>query len=175
MLSLVLCACGPDSGDKTTGTDTSSDTQDTTTAGTSEPTGTTTGTASTDATDTGTTTGTATTEAETTSDASVSSLPTGVGCENFLPPIEPATLEPVALDTPFEVGFMVPGLEGNTTWELTGDLPPGVVFTVETGILGGTPTMAGMFSFWLDARPTMDNPDCSTVPTGSMYELVVSE
>ena len=54
-------------------------------------------------------------------------------------------------------------------------LPAGLEFTAETGILAGTPTIAGTFNFSLGAGPTMDNPDCGTVPAFTQYEIVVNE
>ncbi|MDC0668415.1 hypothetical protein [Nannocystis radixulma] len=176
MLSLTLVACGSDGEGKTTDTDTSADTQDTTAGSASDPTGTTNGD-STDGTATDTGGDTDATAGETTDDGDTTApTTTAMGCENFLPPIMPESLEPVAIDTPIEVAFTVPGLEDNTFWELTfGELPPGVEFTAETGVLAGTPTVAGMFAFTLWARPAMDNPDCGTVPTTTDYVLVVTE
>ncbi|WAS95206.1 putative Ig domain-containing protein [Nannocystis punicea] len=180
MLSLALVACGDDGGDKTSDTSTGTDptTDATSTDGTSEPTtsageSTTTdasGGETTDATD-GETTEDVGTTAETTT--TMPPLTTGGPCENFLPPIQPETLEPLTVGLAVEIAFTVPGLEDNTSWTLMGDLPPGLEFTAETGVLAGTPSTAGTFEFSLEAGPTMDNPDCPTLPSFTMYELVV--
>lgn len=178
-LGLALFACGPEARTTESATSTSGPstgaTDDTAATGTSEPTGTASA-ASTEATTAGPdTTGPDTTGPELTGTVTTAPPTTSHGCENFLPPIEPAALAPVALGAPFEVTFTVPGLEENTTWTLMGDLPPGVAFTVETGLLAGTPEQAGTSSFWLEARPTQDTPGCPTAPTGAMYDLVVTE
>ena len=175
MLGLALAACGPET-EKSTDADTSTTTgtaTDDPTAGTSEPTGTSeTGTAS-DSTTTDVTVGE--TETTTTDTTTLPPLTTEQGCENFLPPILPEILDPLTVGVAVEISFTVPGLEGNTTWTPSGELPAGLAFTAETGVLAGTPTMAGSFDFSLEARPTMDNPDCPTLPAFTQYEIIVNE
>lgn len=187
MLGLALVACGPDT-EKSTDADTSTTTGTATedpTAGTSEPTSTsepTTAGETTDGSETATTsdatsdptvgeTETATTTTETTTGP----LTTSQGCENFLPPIQPESIEPLTVGVAVEIAFTVPGLEDNTTWTPEGELPAGLEFTVETGVLAGTPTMAGSFDFSLSAAPTMDIPECPTLPAFTQYEIIVNE
>ncbi|MEZ4451383.1 MAG: putative Ig domain-containing protein [Nannocystaceae bacterium] len=194
LLSLALLATVAGApacaGDDNTG---GSDTEAATTAGTSggSTTGTSatesaTGTSATSTSATGTSateTGASATESTTSatvsaSDPSASGDPGGSSetfCENFLPLIEPDAIDPGAVGAPYEVVFMVPGLEpANTSWTVEGgDLPDGLEFDVATGTLAGTPTTAGRWMFDLIAAPMDDIPGCPTVPTSQHYTLVI--
>lgn len=134
---------------------------------------------------TASTASTATTEASTTGESGSVSASSASGdpggdpssessCENFLPPIEPASLAPGKVGEAYAVAFMVPGLDpGYTAWSLDGELPPGLAFDDGVGTLTGTPQSAGDFAFSVTAAPLGDDPGCPTLPASRSYTLVI--
>lgn len=51
--------------------------------------------------------------------------------------------------------FTATGGSGSYRYSHSGALPPGLILASTTGILSGTPTVAGTYSFWIEATDTM--------------------
>lgn len=98
------------------------------------------------------------------------------GCENFLPPIEPAELPPGKVDTPYEASFTMGGEKpAGLTWEVDiTKLPPGLTFDATKIILSGTPTLAGDYTVDIEARVDGDGGECPTKPESRTYPLTIA-
>ncbi|HTM14238.1 MAG TPA: putative Ig domain-containing protein [Bryobacteraceae bacterium] len=64
-----------------------------------------------------------------------------------VPDIIPATLTDGSIGTAYGAGFSAIGFAVTPTLSVSGTLPPGVLFSPNSGLLSGTPTVAGTFTF----------------------------
>lgn len=59
----------------------------------------------------------------------------------------------------YELALAYRGGSGRISWVLTGDIPPGLSFDNDNGVLKGTPTKRGLFSFAITAKDEKGSSD----------------
>ena len=82
--------------------------------------------------------------------------------------ISPATVPNGVLSTPYSVTFSATGAVGSVLWSVSaGALPAGLTLNAGSGLLSGTPTGAGSFSFTVQAL------DSTLLPVTASYTMTV--
>ena len=77
--------------------------------------------------------------------------------------IKAASLPNGMVGSPYSVALTTTGGYGATTWSISsGNLPPGMTLTANTGILLGIPTEAGTFNFAVKVEDSEDTPATAT-------------
>ncbi|MGO9230706.1 MAG: putative Ig domain-containing protein [Bryobacteraceae bacterium] len=115
--------------------------------------------------------------------ASANGLPPLTATQSFTLVIYPAlalspqTLSPATVGTPYQIGFQPTGGYGEGTYsysQTAGTLPPGITFV--NGILSGTPTAPGTFTFTLQVAngPAASGTGLPTFTGTQSYTLVVN-
>ncbi|HEU0123712.1 MAG TPA: putative Ig domain-containing protein, partial [Bryobacteraceae bacterium] len=85
--------------------------------------------------------------------------------------ISPAYLTNGTLAIPYSATFTSAGATGIVVWTVpigTGSLPPGLTLNPTTGVLSGTPTTAGTYTFNIQAQDATSNP-----PGVATYSLII--
>ncbi len=176
-LSLAPLACGDSTG--MSDTDASAGTVMETSGSTSNMTG---GTSTSGGTTAGASTSSSTGEATegtgaTTGVATETSAGGSTGfCEGFLPPPLPETLEDGVLGEPYEVQFMMPGVEqADAVWSTDDELPAGLALDADTGVLSGVPEIADETTFGITGYVKDPPDDCALAPGYTEYVFTVLE
>lgn len=99
-------------------------------------------------------------------------------CEASAPPMSPEELDNATVGEPYSQEFTAFGLTsaGVEIFALeSGELPPGLSLS-EDGLLEGTPTTAGEYSFVLRGEPNSDEDStCTAQPAFGDYTLIVED
>lgn len=94
----------------------------------------------------------------------------GGGGDPEPPTITTATLDDATLDAPYSDTVIVSGGTLPYTWSiLSGSLPPGLTLANFTGVISGTPTSAGLFTF------TINVTDANSLSTTREFNINVEE
>jgi large repetitive protein len=82
--------------------------------------------------------------------------------------VHPATLPPGVIGTPYSQTVSATGGTAPYTFTVSsGALPPGLTLNATTGVISGTPTTAGQFSFTITAT------DANSCPGSQPYSIVI--
>jgi len=93
------------------------------------------------------------------------------GCSAGAPGIDPVEVTNATVGEPYSQQFTAFG-EGETWSVDSGELPPGLSLS-EDGLLEGTPTTEGEYSFVLGSNPPDRETECLVQPASGPYTLTV--